>query len=177
MVIVNLQPTVKDSEAALVIRAPIDEVLSRAVQMLRVDHPTLTVPAFTRTEPFKVSHGPVADGSNKWFLRVDDHLGAPLGFVVSVELKTAADQVIVLDRQPFYSEMAVPRGSVQVGINFDRVPLGKGDFYQVPRMDIEYNAAAAVGQETFSVDLDPSTSSSDQQPATSHAFKYFGEAS
>jgi hypothetical protein len=158
MVIVNLQPTVKDKEAALVIRAPIDRVLARAVQMLQADHPTLTIPTFKRTEPFKVSHGPVADGSGKWWVRVDDHLGAPLGFVVSVELKTAGGIVSILDRQPFYLEMVAPRGPVQVGVNFDRVPLGKGAFYQVPRMDIEYNAAAPEGQESFSVDLNPSTS-------------------
>jgi hypothetical protein len=156
MVIVNLQPTVKDREAALVIRAPIDEVLGRVVHLLRNDHPGLVVPTFTRTETFVVSHGPMVSGG--WWVRVDDPLGAPLGFVLNLEVAVDGRPPTLVERQPFRLELGGARGRVRLGVTFDRVPLGRGAFRQVPRMDLDYDATAPEGFETFSVVLDSSPS-------------------
>ena len=95
LVIVNLQPTIKDDAASLVVRAPVDLVLERVMTELGE-----TIPTFRRSETFVVSHSVrvSATGINsgaavvnsgdhsgcKWKLCVSDQLGAPCGFLLSV---------------------------------------------------------------------------------------------
>jgi len=81
MVIVNLQPTVKDGEASLVIRARTDEVMTKLAVALGGP---LVVRPFKRAEAFVVKH--VAAPSGGLVLEVVDPVGAPLGFVLSVQV-------------------------------------------------------------------------------------------
>jgi mono-ADP-ribosyltransferase sirtuin 6 len=92
MVIVNLQPTIKDDEAALVIRAPIDQVLSGVLAALQPRTPNLALSPFQRVETFVVSHerqeggAQGGRGDDPFVLRVLDRLGAPLGFILNVKV-------------------------------------------------------------------------------------------
>ena len=87
LVIVNLQPTVKDSQAALVIRAPIDRVLRGVVDGLEARGRArgLRVECFQRREVVALSHR--FDGGGSWTFQVADKTGNPCGFILHVSVR------------------------------------------------------------------------------------------
>mmetsp|Transcript_45028 Transcript_45028/g.101656 ORF Transcript_45028/g.101656 Transcript_45028/m.101656 type:complete len:225 (+) Transcript_45028:427-1101(+) len=158
MVIVNLQPTVKDAEAKLVIRAPIDTVMRGLVQGLeqsRLEGPSqgLEVPRYERAEAFALSHrfeSPRGRGDD-WSLQIADETGSPCGFILHVTVANG-QETVTLERQPF-RHRGRGRTTLQVTVHFDRIPLGDGRFYRRQPMMLTYEVAAAEGRQVFTADL------------------------
>uniref|UniRef100_A0A7R9YEQ7 protein acetyllysine N-acetyltransferase n=1 Tax=Pinguiococcus pyrenoidosus TaxID=172671 RepID=A0A7R9YEQ7_9STRA len=149
MVIVNLQPTVKDKKARLVIRAPIDEVMARLLQKLPVSIPSMQHDV---TMKMKISlcfgaEAELAGTSVK--LTFSDENDLPLGLLASVLDITLGDHGRGEDREeaPFSVQLTLPtwqenrpkRRKTRNGRNlrfrlgFHKIPLGyKGRCTFVP---------------------------------------------
>ena len=174
MVIVNLQPTVRDDKAALVIRAPIDDVL---VGVMR--HLSLPVPPFERSESFYLRHqaGPAASAASGaeglgapwsmiWALHLADHCGAPCGYIeklvvmilgegnsgAAAEDEVAVAETVTLSRQPFKLERsttieggAAAEVRLAITVHFDKVPTGRNAFFQPDSIEAQYTIRGSGG--------------------------------
>ena len=179
LVIVNLQPTIKDHAADLVIRAPIDRVMALVMAELGED-----IPPFRRSEKFVVCHelhGNQIEGGDAtaaaaatWTLHIVDECGAPCGFILEVLLSRRSDRTVggdgvggpesstrqessrdlLLHRQPFAYD-GNGTGVFQLTVVFDKVPVGRGMFHQPPNMVINYTISGNREDcsRTFAVDL------------------------
>jgi len=155
VVIVNLQPTIKDSEVHLVIHARIDDVMRDL--MHRLGEP---IPEFQRVESFIISHTRLpphsACGAQQAVeLRIGDALGAPCGFLLSVEILDLDDSALLLV-QPFKKTLRFGEGTtLRLRIRFVGVPLGKALSYTPPEQTIAYQVAGESGSQVQQVTLSP----------------------
>lgn len=172
LVIVNLQPTVRDQMATLVIRAKIDDVMRMLISELNLSSQSIHVPPYYREESFKVVTRPVSP--HKFKLTIDDGNGAPCGYILNIKVETSPDIVVTLDTQPFvYQAGKVLQSVLRLTVVFDKVPIGPSSFHTPPDQHIQIQVSPTeVTEQLFSVVLSPNPVSSNPSSSASSSSEH-----
>mmetsp|Transcript_6095 Transcript_6095/g.7885 ORF Transcript_6095/g.7885 Transcript_6095/m.7885 type:complete len:176 (-) Transcript_6095:223-750(-) len=152
LVIVNLQPTVRDHLATIVIKAKIDDVMSLLIEELNKRSPSrpIVVPPYCRQETFIIKHQIILEKQINFVL--DDGSGAPCGFILAIQVLNMPEPQIVIEKQPFSFDVPTGVDTVELRIIFDRVPLD-GSFFTPPEKLITYHVNGQLGEQAFDVNL------------------------